>query len=65
MPDKKTKYKYVYPLKKRMKGVTHNWTASRNGISKQFEDDLDAAKWIDLGLIKEGKDPVNNTYKKL
>jgi hypothetical protein len=60
MQRKKGKYRHVYYSNK---NPNHEpfWYASIFGRSKSFpeEEELIAAIWVDIQLIKEGKSPVN------
>ena len=55
-----SKYKYV--TKKEYKGKIM-WSAvmfkNGRGNGKLFETEKEAAKWVDLRLIEQVKDPVN------
>ena len=55
---KSTKYKYVYLYHKQSSNSKFVWTASYNKKVKHFTEEKDAAKWVDLRLIEEGKEPV-------
>lgn len=63
---KTTKYFGVCKVKRpHQKWNNLEWQASvKNSKSQRmayryFDNDKDAAKWVDLQLIKQGKDPVN------
>lgn len=58
--SKHDKYKYVYR-------TIHNkwkWHAQVGRKQKDFECDREAAKWVDLRLIENGKEPVNILIRK-
>lgn len=50
-------YKHVYEYKE-MNGTTV-WATRLGKQRKNFTDEREAAKWVDLQLIRLGKDPVN------
>lgn len=64
---KSEKYRYVYFISG-YKGFSKPWMACKeqNKITWQqaCNTELEAAKAVDLFLIKKGKKPLNNTIKK-
>ena len=60
--SKSDKYKYVSKYEN-VKGQV-KWNASIDGFTKYFEEEREAAKWIDLKLIEKGKNPVNVLIRK-
>jgi hypothetical protein len=59
---KSSKYKYVAKMVGQNNYVM--WIANCLGASKHFENEKEAAKWVDLRLISKGKQPVNVLVKK-
>lgn len=61
---KSTKYKYVYQRTTGKASQIGTWKAQVFGRSTKsgFETEEEAAKWVDLQHIREGKDPVNGFY---
>jgi hypothetical protein len=60
--NKSSKYKYV--RKKIGEKGFENWIARCLGAVKCFDNERDAAKWVDLRLIDKGKEPVNILVRK-
>ena len=61
---KSEKYKHVYKVKKESSDSLFVWWASVAGVCKNFKDEREAAKWVDMRLISKGKDPVNVLVQK-
>lgn len=68
----KSKYKNVYALNRRTQGRDNlKWLAKYRLKGKQrnktfpLDQEKEAAKWIDIQLIRAGKDPVNILTKKI
>jgi len=62
----KTEYKYVY-LVKNNTTVNNENTKYRGAVCGKysyFDNIKDAAKWVDLRLIEQGKEPVNILVRK-
>jgi hypothetical protein len=57
-----SKYKYVIKVEGD-RGVIR-WDACVLGYRKYHESEKDAAKWVDLKLIRKGKEPVNILVRK-
>ena len=60
--NKSSKYKYV--RKKICENGNVNWIARVYGVTKCFDTEREAAKWVDIRLIKTGKKPVNVLVRK-
>lgn len=56
----KSKYNHIYEYEEGKEG----WFAKLGKKQKWFKDERDAAKWIDLRLIEQGKEPVNILIRK-
>lgn len=52
-------YKHVYEVKHGQKSEIGKWIGSIKQRSKKFKKERDAAKWVDLQLIRDGQEPVN------
>lgn len=61
MQRKSEKYKNVYLY---TKGDQELWLATLGKKQKYFDTERAAAKFIDLTLIKKGKEPVNILVRK-
>jgi hypothetical protein len=61
--DYKSKYKGVSLLVCR-KVDTKVWRGNLGKKQKYFDNEKDAAKWVDLRLIEQGKEPVNILVRK-
>lgn len=65
MDRKSDKYKLVYKLKCRHSvNNTFDWFAKVGKKQKNFRTEKEAAKWVDLRLIEQGKEPVNILVRK-
>jgi len=61
---KSYKYEHVYKVKKESSGSLFVWWASVAGACKNFKEEREAAKWVDMRLISKGKEPVNVLVRK-
>lgn len=59
-----SKYTYVYKLSHERKKSTWMFSGCVDGNKKAFKTEIEAAKWVDMQLIRAGKDPVNFFKKK-
>ena len=59
--SEKTKYRYVYLVKSNQNVNNENtkYKATVCGQSTYFKELDKAARWVDLVLIKSGKEPIN------
>ena len=60
-----SKYKYVYPTGISLYLRGWEWIGKVNKQSKLFKTELEAARWVDIQLIRLGKKPVNIFKKKI
>ena len=57
----KSEYKNVYKVEI---GSKTQYRANVFNVQKYFDEERDAAKWVDLRLIEKGKEPVNILVRK-
>ncbi len=62
--DYNSKYKGVSLLECSRKVYTKVWRGNLGKKQKYFETEKEAAKWVDLRLIEQGKEPVNVLVRK-
>ena len=71
--DRKSIYTGVHYQRNKCRGQNsrHGWykaTITRDGkrlLNKLYENDRDAAKAVDLALLKAGYPQINNLYKRI
>lgn len=60
--EEQSKYKGVAKIKTTSKSSLP-WKGTVGSTSKYFATERDAAKWVDIRMIKTGRDPVNVLIK--
>ena len=61
---KSNTYKHVYKTRKSSTGATFIWQGKIGKQGKCFAEERQAAKWVDIQLIRKGKEPVNVMVRK-